>query len=138
MFNKTIELDPCSNKFSIVNANVEYMPPENDGFSCEWNFRTIYVNPPYGTDRTRGTTIKNWLRKCTESHRKHDSEILALIPVATNTTHWKHYIFGEATAVCLLYDTRLKFIIDGDDDNIGAPMTCCMVYRGNNLALGNS
>ncbi|MDR0348829.1 MAG: phage N-6-adenine-methyltransferase [Tannerella sp.] len=133
MFNKTIELDPCSNKFSIVNANVEYMLPENDGLLCEWNFRTIYVNPPYGADRTRGTTIKNWLRKCAESHKKHGSEILALIPVATNTTHWKHYIFGEATAICFLYDTRLKFIINGDDDNKGAPMACCMVYWGNNF-----
>jgi hypothetical protein len=133
MFGSTIELDPCSNKFSIVNASVEYMLPENDGLLCEWNFRTIYVNPPYGADRIRGTTIKNWLRKCVESYKKHNSEILALIPVATNTAHWKHYIFGEATAICFLYDTRLKFIIDGDDDNKGAPMACCMVYWGNDF-----
>jgi hypothetical protein len=133
MFDETIELDPCSNKFSIVNACVEYMLPENDGLSREWNFETIYVNPPYGADRIRGTTIKDWLRKCTESHKKYNSEILALIPVATNTTHWKHFIFGEATAICFLYDTRLKFIIDGDDDNKGAPMACCMVYWGNDF-----
>jgi hypothetical protein len=133
MFDKIIELDTCSNKFSIVNANVEYMLPDNDGLLREWNFRTIYVNPPYGADRIRGTTIKNWLRKCTESHKKYDSEILALIPVATNTAHWKHYVFGEATAICFLYDTRLKFIIDGDDDNKGAPMACCMVYWGNDF-----
>jgi hypothetical protein len=133
MFDNTIELDPCSNKFSIVNAGVEYMLPENDGLLCEWNFRTIYVNPPYGADRIRGTTIKNWLKKCAESHKKYNSETLALIPVATNTTHWKYFIFGEATAICFLYDTRLKFIIDGDDDNKGAPMACCMVYWGNDF-----
>jgi hypothetical protein len=133
MFDETIELDPCSNKFSIVNADIEYMLPKNDGLLREWNFRTIYVNPPYGTDRIRGTTIKDWLRKCAESRKKYNSEILALIPVATNTTHWKYYIFGEATAVCFLYDTRLKFLIDGDGDNKGAPMACCMVYWGNNF-----
>jgi hypothetical protein len=133
MFNDSIELDPCSNKYSIVKAMVEYMLPKHDGLSLEWNFGTIYVNPPYGADRIRGTTIKNWLRKCAESHKKYHSEILALIPVATNTAHWKQYIFGEATAICFLYDTRLKFIIDGDDDNKGAPMACCMVYWGNNF-----
>jgi hypothetical protein len=133
MFNDSIELDPCSNEFSIVKAMVEYMLPQNDGLSLEWNFGTIYVNPPYGADRIRGTTIKNWLKKCAESHRKYNSEILALIPVATNTTHWKQYIFGEATAICFLYDTRLKFIIDGDDDNKGAPMACSMIYWGNNF-----
>ncbi|MDR2735197.1 MAG: phage N-6-adenine-methyltransferase [Spirochaetota bacterium] len=133
MFDNNIELDPCSNKFSIVHANAEYMLPENDGLALEWNFRTIYINPPYGADRLRGTTIKNWLRKCMAAHKKYNSEVLALIPVATNTAHWKHFIFGEATAICFLYDTRLKFIIDGDDDNKGAPMACCMVYWGNNF-----
>jgi hypothetical protein len=134
MFNDDIELDPCSNIFSIVNANIEYMLPLNDGLSEKWNFKTIYVNPPYGADRIRGTTIKSWLRKCVETHKKYDSEILALIPVATNTTHWKYYVFGKATAICFLYDTRLKFIINGDNDNKGAPMACCMVYWGDNVS----
>ncbi|MDR3303769.1 MAG: hypothetical protein LBS86_05095, partial [Treponema sp.] len=39
---------------------------------------------------------------------------------------------GEASAICFLYDTRLKFIINGSTDNKGAPMACCMVYWGNN------
>jgi hypothetical protein len=133
MFNNDIELDPCSNKYSIVNASVKYMLPENDGLSETWNFRTIYVNPPYGADRIRGTTIKNWLKKCVEAHKKYGSEVLALIPVATNTAHWKYYVFGEAASICFLYDTRLKFIINGDDDNKGAPMACCMVYWGDNI-----
>jgi hypothetical protein len=133
MFDNTIGLDPCSNEFSIVNANVEYMLPGDNGLLKEWNFKTIYVNPPYGADRKKGTTIKNWLKKCVETHKKYNSEVLALIPVATNTAHWKYYIFGEATAICFLYDTRLKFIINGDSDNKGAPMACCMVYWGNNI-----
>jgi len=134
MFNNNIELDPCSNVYSIVNAGVEYMLPQNDGLLETWNFKTIYVNPPYGADRIRRTTIKNWLRKCVEAHKKYGAEVLALIPVATNTAHWKYYVFGEAASICFLYDTRLKFIINGDDDNKGAPMACCMVYWGNNIS----
>jgi hypothetical protein len=134
MFDYSIELDPCSNACSIVNAQVEFILPENDGLLESWNFKTIYVNPPYGADRIRGTTIKDWLKKCSEAHKRYFSEILALVPVATNTKHWKNYIFGEAAAICFLYDTRLKFIINGDDDNKGAPMACCMVYWGKNVS----
>jgi hypothetical protein len=133
MFSNIVELDPCSNNFSIVKANVEYRLPKDNGLSREWNFKTIYVNPPYGADRVRGTTIKDWLKKCAEAHKKYNSEVLALVPVATNTAHWKYYIFGEASSICFLYDTRLKFIINGNDNNKGAPMACCMVYWGNRL-----
>lgn len=133
MFNGKIELDPCSNSSSIVHARVEFILPKHDGFFEDWNFKTIYINPPYGADRERGTTIKNWIQKCAETHKKYDSEILALIPVATNTAHWKHYIFGKAAAICFLYDTRLKFLVNGTTDNKGAPMACCMVYWGKNI-----
>ena len=64
------------------------------------------------------------------THKQYGSEIIALIPVATNTMHWKHFIFGEADAVCFLFDTRLKFLVNGTTDNKGAPMACAMVYWG--------
>lgn len=132
-WNGTIELDPCSNEFSIVNATTEYILPHNDGLKEEWNAHTIYVNPPYGADRERGTTIKNWLAKCAQAHREHQAEVIALIPVAPNTTHWKQYVFGQANAICFLYDTRLKFLEQGRDRGKGAPMACCLVYWGSDL-----
>jgi hypothetical protein len=124
------ELDPCSNQHSLVRARVEYLPEREDGLHERWNFRTIYVNPPYGADRQRRTTIKNWLRKCTEAHREFGSEVLALVPVATNTRHWKLYVWSAATAVAFLYDTRLRFLVAGHDAGKGAPMSCAMVYWG--------
>ena len=130
-FGGSISLDPCSNEYSIVDAETEYLLPKNDGLKEDWNFPTIYINPPYGSDRERKTTIKNWLAKCALTHSKYKSEILALIPVATNTSHWKQSIFGEATAICFLYDTRLKFLENGLDIGKGAPMSCCIVYWGN-------
>ena len=45
------------------------MLPEKDGLEQDWNdYRRIYVNPPYGADRERGTSIKNWLAKCARTH----------------------------------------------------------------------
>lgn len=129
-FGGSIALDPCSNKYSIVNAETEFLLPHSDGLREDWNYPTIYMNPPYGADRERGTTIKNWLAKCALTHQKYHSEILALVPVATNTGHWKQSVFGQATAICFLYDTRLKFLENGLDIGKGAPMSCAMVYWG--------
>ncbi|MBI5970742.1 MAG: N-6 DNA methylase [Deltaproteobacteria bacterium] len=129
-FGGRIALDPCSNDYSIVHADTEYKLPLNDGLRESWNFPTIYVNPPYGIDKKRGTSIKKWLSKCAMAHKHHKSEVLALVPVATNTGHWKNYVFGKASAVCFLYDTRLKFLVNGQNGGKGAPMSCAMLYWG--------
>lgn len=131
-FGGHIDLDPCSNEWSIVNAMREYRLPEHDGLKESWDYRTIYVNPPYGSDRKQGTSISYWLCQCDFANRHYRSEILALIPVATNTGHWKKYVFGKAAAVCFLADTRLKFLINGQKGGKGAPMACCMAYWGKN------
>lgn len=130
-FGGSISLDPCSNEYSIVNANVEYLLPQNDGLHESWNFPTIYVNPPYGSDKVRKTTIKDWLKKCHVSNEMYNSEVLALVPVATNTGHWKNFVYTKASAICFLYDTRLKFLENGKDVGKGAPMSCCLIYWGN-------
>lgn len=115
VFGGRICLDPCSNVSSIVNAEIEYMLPKHDGLEEIWNFPTIYINPPYGIDKERGTRISDWLSKCAKTNEMYNSEIQALIPVAPNTNHWKRYIFGKADSICFLYDTRLRFLIDGKD-----------------------
>ena len=130
LFNGKVALDPCSNKWSIVEAETAFALPRRDGLMEEWNYKTIYVNPPYGADRNRKTTIKHWLYKCAHAHRQFHSEVLALVPVAANTSHWKEYVWGSATAVCFLYDTRLKFLENGDGEGKGAPMACAMIYWG--------
>lgn len=129
-FGSEIDLDPCSNQYSIVGAKVEYMLPKRDGLKDSWSFKRIFVNPPYGLDRKRGTGIKNWLYRCAQAHKNYGSEVLALVPVATNTGHWKKYVFGKANSVCFLYDTRLKFLVNGQNGGKGAPMSCAMIYWG--------
>ena len=131
-FGGEIELDPCSNEFSVVNANVEYTLPKHDGLSESWNYKSIYVNPPYGADRERKTTIKHWLHRCAEANKRHNSEVIALIPVASNTSHWKEYVWGRATGICFVYDTRLKFLVNGENGGKGAPMSCALIYWGLN------
>ncbi|MEY3243087.1 MAG: hypothetical protein RIR11_4526 [Bacteroidota bacterium] len=132
VFGGQIDLDPCSNEFSIVNAKTEYRLPQFDGLKETWNFQTIYVNPPYGIDKERQTTIKNWLANCANAYEAYNSEVLALVPIAANTSHWKKYVFTKAKSICFLYDTRLRFLENGQDIGKGAPMACAMIYWGNN------
>jgi len=129
-FGGEISLDPCSNEYSIVAATVEYRLPEVDGLIEEWDAPTVFVNPPYGRDRIRGTGICDWLRKCSETHVRYGGDVLALVPVATNTRHWKEFVFGAADSVVFLYDTRLRFLEKGKDTGKGAPMSCALVYWG--------
>jgi len=129
-FKGDIDLDPCSNEYSLVNAKIEYRLPDKNGLIDSWNYPTIYVNPPYGLDRGRGTSIKNWLARCAEASEQFCSEVIALVPVASNTGHWKKCVFGRATAICFLYDTRLKFLVNGKNGGKGAPMACAMIYWG--------
>lgn len=130
-FNDIIELDPCSNEFSIVNAKNEFLLPETDGLKKDWNYSTIFVNPPYGSDRERKTTIKDWFKKAVETHKLYKSEIIMLVPVATNTSHWKEYVFPHANTICFVRDSRLKFLENGKEGGKGAPMACCLIYYGN-------
>ena len=116
-----IDLDPCTNLNSKVVSKVKY-DIVDDGLTKDWgSFKTIFINPPYG----RG--IKMWFEKAYESSAS--SEIIILVPVATNTSHWKEYVFGKAS-VGFIKDSRLKFGIGGSEDNKGAPMACCLIYYG--------
>lgn len=133
VFGGAISLDPCSNEWSIVAAETEYSLPEHDGLRESWEFPTIYVNPPYGADKERGTTIKHWLYRCAHAHKHYEARVLALVPVATNTSHWKEYVWGRAAAICFLYDTRLRFLVEGKDEGKGAPMSCAMIYWNKNI-----
>ena len=83
-FGGTVALDPCSNHHSIVGAEMEYCLPITDGLVDSWDYPTIFVNPPYGRDTKRGTSIRDWLGRCAEAHRAYGSEVLALVPDAPN------------------------------------------------------
>jgi hypothetical protein len=125
-----VHLDPCSNEWSVVGAATEWKLPAVDGLRQSWKYPTIYVNPPYGSDPQRGTRILDWLQKCSEAHEHFGSEVIALVPIAANTKHWKLYVWPTAASICFLYDTRLRFLVQGRDDGKGAPMACAAIYWG--------
>lgn len=132
VFGGEIDLDPCSNEHSMVSARVNYLLPRQDGLVETWDFPRIYVNPPYGSDPSRGTRIAHWFERIAEAARN-GSEVIALVPVATNTGHWKKHVYPVAQAICFLYQPRVRFYIDGREDPKGAPMSCAIIYYGSEL-----
>jgi hypothetical protein len=114
-----------------VHADKEYLLPDHDGLVESWDYPTIYVNPPYGSDATRGTRIAHWFARMAEAAAA-GSEVIALVPVAPNTGHWKQSVFPVASAICFLYQPRVRFYINGVEDPQGAPMSCAVVYYGPN------
>lgn len=133
VFDGRIGLDPCSNEHSLVQAERNFILPKHDGLEEDWDSDTIYVNPPYGFDKERGTRISHWFEKMAEAAGR-GSEVICLVPVATNTGHWKKYVYPKAAAICFLYATRLRFYIDGVEDPKGAPMSCAVIYFGARLS----
>jgi len=124
-----VDLDPCSNEYSLVKAKHKFILPI-DGLNQQWNYEKIFVNPPYGRDITRKTAIYDWIEYGVDANEKFGSELLYLIPVATNTKHFKHILFKKFSCICFLEDTRLKFYSNGKEDIKGAPMSCCFCYIG--------
>lgn len=151
---KTIDLDPCSNANSIVNASNEFRLPSNDGLADSWarsGVKTVFVNPPFGSYymhyRTKQVllptamkdmvdegfvdkkdylhiSLKDWVAKAEAEHRK-GLEIIMLLPSAVGTKAWQKHIFETADAVCFVQG-RLTFI----GAKTGAPMDCACVYWG--------
>lgn len=116
-----------------MGLNARRLPSKTgeDRLAEPWDAETIYVNPPYGTDSERGTRIIHWFAKIAEAV-SNGSEVIALAPVATNTRHWKQFVYPLASAICFLYEPRVKFLINGEEDPKGAPMSIAAIYYGDN------
>lgn len=109
LFDGSIDLDPCSNPGSIVDATVEWYgdTPSDDGLALSWDLglkreTRVYVNPPYGR------VIGAWTRKCAAEGFAGGAEIVALLPARVDTGWWFDDVL-TADAV-LLWRGRLKFL----------------------------
>jgi hypothetical protein len=107
VFGGQIDLDPCDNEYSVTNARVSFKLPTDglkEGWVCDSEgtpYQNIFCNPPYGIDKARGTSIADWIHRC--SHYGHaGQEIMLLIPASTETGFWHEYIWGQADAICFI------------------------------------
>ncbi len=131
-----IDLDPATNNNSLIPAKTKFILP-TDGLKENWGkYNKIYINPPFGRDSIRKTTIKSWIEKAYFTNIKFGNEILMLIPSATNTSHFQKIIFKiKNGGIVFLNDTRLRFLDsnnNNNEDKKGSPIGMVIVYMGIN------
>lgn len=100
-----IDLDPCSNIASIVNARVEWDIIERgeDGLQQSWRgFRNSFVNCPYSPGN-----LPLWIEKCYHEYAEHSVRVALLIPVSTSTEWWHRYAYTARWH--LYYKGRIAF-----------------------------
>ncbi len=130
-------LDPCSNSGSLVRADRSIILPE-DGLSINWlTYSSIFINPPFGRDKVRGTSAKDWVSKASATYTLSSgscAHIFILIPAAVDTRLWQDIIFkdrwgpeagGSLNSICFIKG-RIKF--EGAEAH--CPMPMAMVYYG--------
>jgi hypothetical protein len=111
-----IDLDPCSNEHSLVPAKVRICLPM-DGLAVEWDYyNTVFINPPYGRDQERGTSISDWTEKASNAEK---AACIVVIPASVDTKHWHEFVFPKAKSICFI-EGRVKFGMKG---NYSSPTT---------------
>ena len=113
-----IDRDPCSNPTSLVRARWVRMRPEApadekvapDTFFI-WRGR-VFLNPPFND-------LGPWVERAASS----PGEVVALLPVRTHRSYWRH-VWGKATAICWLGPVSFEGV------EWSAPWPCCLVYWG--------
>ena len=112
---RPVELDPCSNPQSIVNANVEWFgPAENgtDGLITPWLVppgSLVFFNPPYDDKFL-------WMRKAHDEAKRlvaMDCHIIGLLPADTDTDWFQRYA-TQAARRCF-WRGRMRFMGDRED-----------------------
>lgn len=133
-----IDLDPCSNEHSVVGARFSFGLPDKDGLKEDWEVvegtyvRSVFINPPYGKDKERGTSIADWIKKAcmldrTGDHTGRYPRQILVIPASTETDAWDKYIWGDCDAICFLKG-RVKFLLEGQEKASSTKGTAVVYY----------
>ena len=127
-----VDLDPCSNEHSIVKSRSRIQLP-GDGLKVNWTkYETVFCNPPYGRDKKRGTSIEDWIYKAYLSSNNSflRTEIILLIPAATETDFWDEYVWhGASDAICFIKG-RVNFMLNGKTTPGFSSRGSALVYHG--------
>jgi phage N-6-adenine-methyltransferase len=121
-----ITLDPCSNQWSQVGAEVAITQEQGSGLDCDWwqsaGKGLVYVNPPYSDPGV-------WVAKMAGEAQR-GTEILALVPAAVGTVWWHDHAL-QADAI-VFPKGRLHFWREGTRGG-GARFDAAYLYWGPNV-----
>jgi hypothetical protein len=116
-----IAIDPAGDPRSFVPAG-RILTEADDGLATRWSGRFAFVNPPF-SDLTR------WIGRCCDAWDRQEVEmIVGLFPARTETTTFRHRVFGVADV--LLMPRRLSFYDEHRTKMLPAPFALMMCVWG--------
>lgn len=145
----TIDLDPCSNANSLVNAISNFYHPDDtltlealaerpsrdpqeplvrfsaqDGLDLSaWAYnRRVYINPPFGNKN-----ITKWVQLAIKAKEEKNCEVILLIPDTPETKLWKNTILLKADGRC-----QLKKRVSFRFAKSSIPKAISIIYFGHN------
>lgn len=124
-----VDLDPCSNPWSVVNAQVSYSFDRGEnGLELPWldSEGLVWVNPPYG----RGM-VRQWVEACIDEHWSNPRQDILLIVKCDPGVKWFQYAREHCCAWANPYK-RIAFD-RGTDDGNSADFSSTIFYWGERL-----
>jgi hypothetical protein len=156
-----IDLDPCSNEFSIVNA-IRNIKLPMDGLNEYWGInKKVFINPPFAPyyinegkvitpaehkelldkEHWRRYTIKDWVNRIIIERNASNNSSVCLVPSrGTGNSLWQDIIFPNFDSICFLKD-RVYYWEEGHPvyDKKGNPQPaefdCALVLFSNSGLL---
>lgn len=120
------DLDPCGwkpNGSPIVETAKNYYTEDENGLNKDWyKYTSVFCNPPY-------SDLKNWLKKCHETHSIYGTNIIVLCFVRSETQAFQNNIKG-CTGINLI-SKRIKFLnYLGEEKGNGNAPSCLIAWGG--------
>jgi hypothetical protein len=135
IFGGTIDLDPCSNPWSVVGAEREVMLPEwegaelsperharvtyGDGLAIPWKGRK-YLNPPYGAE-----PLTAFMNNARHAAALGEGPSIMLTKVKSSLRGWQVHV-PPAASTCWLKG-RVSYLVPGEEKRVNAPFCSALI-----------
>ena len=136
-FFSPIDLDPCSNSTSLIEAKMKYILPDHNGLKDPW-IGKVYCNPPWGWPpdlNKHGMILSPWLNRCL-THYQEGGRILLYLPYMPKARWWGNYIECRAHGICAISPSE-SMMFNSKEDLLNQfnpfHIDTAFVYFGDNL-----
>jgi DNA N-6-adenine-methyltransferase (Dam) len=130
-----IELDPasCEEANKTVKAD-RYFTEADNGLMQSWKARSVWVNPPYGTNADLGVSNQLlWVKKIAKEYALGHFEAGAILVSAATGDQFFREIWRTATLVCFPFK-RIKFNAPDGTQLAQPPNANAIAYYGKGLS----
>lgn len=110
----SFDYDPATTKEQAEYLNIKnYDSIETNSLTKEWNYKKIWLNPPFSNKF-------EFLEKSVNEYKKYKNDIYILFPIESMTTRSWSNIMANIKFKMYIPDYRIGFIVNGKQFNAGA------------------